>query len=540
MNGFSGIITAGAPADLRRTYGVYNQKFPRDKADRADENYDVMLDGVVLNAAALRARLGTETMADTLIALWEEQQERMLSALQGSFVLCLWDKRRERVFVTGDRLCKRPMYYFRQGNRLFFSSRVLELTALLAENGLRPAYNHVGFAMMAAAGQLYDHFTYLQDVYCLRPYEYLLCEHGEAGVRGGEEIPAEARGTEAELLERFDGLFREAVRLQFEKNIEGGYRQIASLSGGMDTRSTAMMGRELGYALDQTFCYSQSGAMDETIARRLAGMLSAPFLFYPLDGGEFLLRPEEHGRRNECQMSYGGATGALSVSERLELDSAGIIHTGSFGGEIMTGIYGAEPDRKPENPFSGEAGREFALCLPDCPAQSRMNIYQLLRGCLNFMRMFEDRAEPLSPFLQEDVYEFMRTVPVAMRKRRAFYVHWMQRYLPNRLVTTYCKTRVDTPFLFQFGWQLCADRLIRLLHIRTYEMHPFQDWYDGNADLRTKLSELVEKYGRNTLPEDIREPLLRQCASGKAVPVMYGLSGLLAAWLTDEARDRGA
>lgn len=534
MRGFSGILKSEERPCLQRSYGQYNRKFPEDKANRCDEAYDIMFDGVLLNASQLRREYGKQKLDELLAAMWEAHGIGMLSRLKGSYVLSLWDKAGDTVVISGDRLNKRPLYYHFSGNTVFFSSRYLDLTALLAENGIFPAYSHAAFAMLSSIGQLYEQFTPLQEVYCLRPFEYLICQNGKIELAGGECSVEESTASAEELLEQFDMLFADAVCLQYEKNVECGYEQVTSLSGGMDTRSVALMGQRLGYTLDRSFCYCQSGAADEKIARKLAEKLDVPFEFLPLDGGAFLLRAEDHGRRNECLISYGGSTGALTMAESMPMESVGIIHSGIFGGEIMASIFRADDARRPMVALTGPAREEFYRLLQPNLTHGHMELRLLMRGCLNFVRMFESRAEVISPFMDEDVYAFLKTVPFEMRKARMFYSRWMRRKIPNSLPTTYYRVPMNAPkLLLEFVPRFLARVPI---YMKSYDMHPMQQWYDQQPELRRGMEALADKYSQNALPEEIRVSLLEQCHCGEPRRIMYGVSALLAAWLTEEAQ----
>ena len=77
------------------------------------------------------------------------------------------------------------------------------------------------------------------------------------------------------------------------------------------------------------------------------------------------------------------------------------------------------------------------------------------------------------------------------------------------------------------------------LRLKGFDMHPMQRWYDEQPALREGLQRLTEHYAHNHLPEEIRRPLLEQAASADPMKIMYALTGLLAAWLTEEAQKEG-
>src|SRR5690606_29863601 len=91
--------------------------------------------------------------------------------------------------------------------------------------------------------------------------------------------------SEKEAIDEIDKRFRDAVELAFEKDKEYGYKHIATLSGGLDSRMTVWVAHELGYSNQLNLTFSQSNYLDETIAKEIAIELKHEWLFKALDNG---------------------------------------------------------------------------------------------------------------------------------------------------------------------------------------------------------------------------------------------------------------
>lgn len=63
-------------------------------------------------------------------------------------------------------------------------------------------------------------------------------------------------------------LFSNTVRLEFEKDVEYGYKHIVTLSGGLDSCITALLAHKLGYVNQLNFTFSQSDYLDEKILKK--------------------------------------------------------------------------------------------------------------------------------------------------------------------------------------------------------------------------------------------------------------------------------
>src|SRR3954469_13201689 len=107
-----------------------------------DRTIAVVMNGEIYNYLDvrddLRARghtLATQSDTEVLVHLYEEHGERMVDHLRGMFAFAIWDERRRRLFLGRDRAGKKPLFWARRGDRVWFAS---EVRALFADPELRP------------------------------------------------------------------------------------------------------------------------------------------------------------------------------------------------------------------------------------------------------------------------------------------------------------------------------------------------------------------------------------------------------------------
>ena len=148
--------------------------------------------------------------------------------------------------------------------------------------------------------------------------------------------------TEDEIIKEIDNRFKEAVAAEYDKDLEYGYRHVATLSGGLDSRMNVTYAKKLGYQNLLNITFSQSDYPDELIAKRIATDYGYEFLFFSFDNGNYLKDIEKPVSMNDGLIFYAGSAHVLSVISLLEWDQSGLLH-GGLAGEIFKGALLSEP-----------------------------------------------------------------------------------------------------------------------------------------------------------------------------------------------------
>jgi asparagine synthase (glutamine-hydrolysing) len=103
-----------------------------------DESGDVVavMNGEIYNHAELQAELEARghrfaSRVDTAVIphLYAEHGTDMFERLRGMFAIALWDRRRRRLVLARDRVGKKPLFWARRGDRVWFASTVRALLA---------------------------------------------------------------------------------------------------------------------------------------------------------------------------------------------------------------------------------------------------------------------------------------------------------------------------------------------------------------------------------------------------------------------------
>lgn len=477
MKGITGRLAAGQAPVCR--YAAHNVKFEAEKVCAENERYLVHFDGILLNHAK---PVQDGERFEMLTGLYEQYGAEMTAHLKGQYNLVIRDKLGQKTLVTNDLLSRRPMYYCVQEKCLFYAAGYNDLLELLGEENAPLSFSAEAVERMALTGALGGTQTYVKEASYLAAYQTIVFDerNGSTEMVTVQPLAAPSASTTEEAAAVFDRLFTAAVKAQFDKNIEYGYDQRMALSGGMDSRACLLKAVACGYDREITcVTYSQTGSIDENVSRQIAFDNRLDYVFYPMDAAVFMTRLQDAMRCNECQQSSIGSTGARTMARLLDQTRSGIMHVGLCGGELMGDLVTAQGSGMRSLlmrlGLAGTEGMQFAL-------DSREYLDHL-RACQNFTQMFLDGCETVSPFMDEDVVQFVRGVEPALLYRRSLYREWMKKYIPNPYPTTYFCGPITISPVREAGVKLANALVKRVFGVSKRDMNPMELWLKTRPDI---------------------------------------------------------
>jgi len=204
-----------------------------------DGSVQVVFNGEIYNFRRLRHELEGlghrfETRSDTEVLShgWEEWGEGVVDRLEGMFAFAVWDERTGTLFIARDRAGQKPVFLYRDRDRLAFAS---EIKSLLALPGADAALDPSAFPLYLAYGYVPQPRTFYRRVQALPPATWLRVDVDS----GREEMERywrldfseRWRGGIDSAAERLRDLMEAAVERRLIADVPLG----AFLSGGMDS-----------------------------------------------------------------------------------------------------------------------------------------------------------------------------------------------------------------------------------------------------------------------------------------------------------------
>jgi len=201
-------------------------------------NYAAFLSTLKAQGHVFRSLTDTEV----ILHLYEEVGlEETLRSMNGMFAFGLWDKTKGRLYLVRDRLGIKPLYYYRQDERVAFAS---EMKAFFGLTAFRPALREEAVAEHLLFTRPPGNKTLLEGVFEVRPGSYVEIGGGEVREHSYyhlSDIPERRNVSEREALEQFDFLLGQSIRRRLVSDVPVG----VFLSGGLDSSILSVKTAEL-------------------------------------------------------------------------------------------------------------------------------------------------------------------------------------------------------------------------------------------------------------------------------------------------------
>jgi asparagine synthase (glutamine-hydrolysing) len=222
-----------------------------------DGSIQVVFNGEIYNFHELRRDLEgrghsfrTHSDTEVLVHLYEDEGDRLVERLRGMFTFALWDRTRRRLLLARDRLGIKPLYVYRDANRLLFAS---ELKAILACPGVprevRPEAleDYLAFGMVPGDGSIFRGIEKLPPAHVLAARADDL--HAAPRRYWRLRVEPDPKPTAEEWRDAVRAKVNEAVRLHMIADVPVG----AFLSGGLDSSVVVAAGTAAGATPLRTF-----------------------------------------------------------------------------------------------------------------------------------------------------------------------------------------------------------------------------------------------------------------------------------------------
>jgi asparagine synthase (glutamine-hydrolysing) len=227
-----------------------------------DESLQIVFNGEIYNFIELREELKSfghrfRTLSDTevIVHAYEQWGMNCLHHFNGMFAFAIWDKQKHELFLARDHLGIKPLYYTTIGDRLVFAS---EIKALLQVPGCHREMDIHALAELFSFRSVPSPKTLFKNIFKLPPGHRILATKKSVQISRYWNWAPQLRKNwrERELIEEYQTLLEDAVRLQLRSDVPLGLY----LSSGIDSGALLAIMSQYSSGPVQAFTIGFEGA----------------------------------------------------------------------------------------------------------------------------------------------------------------------------------------------------------------------------------------------------------------------------------------
>lgn len=486
------------------SWNVLN-KYMDDKLFYQNDDFVILLDGVILNKRDLMAQLKTDSWADAVCCMIR-QDPRWFQSLRGVFSGAVLDKHTNIWSCFTDQ-CGAHLLMTYENNQVFAcGSQVNYFSDWMTCNGIKKEINPEWQQDILTCGYMRENYSVLSGVNRVFPgcvYRY----QAESGIGKEESYYQVTKKNRIHIsaedaIAKLDETFHQAIRRIIEKDREYGYRTVVDISGGLDSRMNAAVAAQEGGSQVFGLTYAQRGSDDQMISQQVASTLGLEQLFYPMDGGNFMKEVDDLIFMNNGFNDYFGITAGKYLLSLLDKKTFGIEIWGLLGDIYEGGMssdYSKELDWKYDR--FHRSHRFPAGGVPSHPHAYEDNeiMWFYVRGMLAGMNtglIRQNYVEPVTPYGDVEFMNLCFSLSEQLRFDEHIYRQWMIERYPEMANIRYSGTGVrvmpgnqdDLPVRLRYHSRRLYSKLFGTKD--SWSMNPIASWYQHNADFR----EYIETY----------------------------------------------
>jgi asparagine synthase (glutamine-hydrolysing) len=255
----------------------------RQPMTSCDSRYFIVYNGEVYNFKELKKELeelgvSFRTSSDTEVVLYSyiHWGTKCLDKFNGMFAFAVWDNQRKELFMARDRFGKKPLYYYKDTDRLTFAS---ELSALICDGDVPRKTSYEALNSYLALGYILSPLTMYKDIFKLECSTYMIVSDSGKTVRKSrywnyaDQFRIKTKLGEDDIAANVLSLLRNAVRKRMVSDVPIG----AFLSGGIDSSSVSSIMKKYHEGQLHTFSmgFDQSSYSEIRDARSAADWIGS-------------------------------------------------------------------------------------------------------------------------------------------------------------------------------------------------------------------------------------------------------------------------
>ncbi|MDD3078939.1 MAG: asparagine synthase-related protein [Paludibacter sp.] len=425
---------------------------------------------------------------------------KLLNEFNGNYCGFFFNKDTRKFIAFNNHTATQKIFYYKNESYLIVSTDLFTLSKTLDLLKLSKTLDRLGTYFLLTCGFMQENHTLIDEVKQLNAGEYLHGDQESFLVERYFNLNEIEYSTQKyqKTIDNLDCIFKESVKAEFEFDKIRNLNSQTTLSGGLDSRMTALIGHELGYNKQHLINFSQEKYADHIIANQISDHYKLELQHINITE-KSLNYIDETVLVNDGLTSYLNSSLLFEVLPQITINRIGLLHTGLLGDAIL-GSYLTNKQNVLAKPTNGNYSNillnkinyEIEKNIKKYKSEEIYKFYNRgFNGINNGCQYYNLTTESISPFLYPEFISYALSIPRDLRYKERIYIDWI-----NNLHKPY------TQFIWEnIGGKPTNNQILKLLY-RTRRaivkrlpiksmwkssMNPEQEWYNENIYIQNNL-----------------------------------------------------
>lgn len=534
----------------------FSNRFAKDKLYYSDEQYDIIVDGIIINKKLLLEEHRFSKFEELFIEA--SKNHDFVKQFFGPFTFVVIDKKKKECFSAANQTGDTSVFYFYQKRTdvIYLSNNFNELLPFIEERTLNEESAHY----LLTFGTIINSGTIVKEINRVHAGRALFIKEGKCSIGRYHkfDFSNKIKISFEEAIEQIDIRFKESVELCIEKDKEYGYNKMfTELSAGLDSRMVNWIAKSCFKASINALSFSQSNSDEQKYALLVARHLGIPIYYRPLDDLGFIKDIDNIVKEEFGLAFYCGVSCCKEVFNFINWDDLGLLHTGQIGDIVISAFLPRDYNQIDINykRYSNVIPLRYFPDISEYKTQEEYLFYTRAVGALSTHYLTANYTYAVSPFLNPDFIQYCISLPDSYRSKHKLYWAWVDRRYPEAGKIPCSRTRKYSGIGFKhatqsffrvfsrkmtvFMWKAAHKLRLVKSSVSANNMNPYAYWYETNYEFR----EFVDTYYYNNISFATKFPRIKEDLSvmyesgdvfGKLMTI--SLLSTLKAYLTDDRK----
>ncbi|MDQ3190547.1 MAG: asparagine synthase (glutamine-hydrolyzing) [Bacteroidota bacterium] len=212
-----------------------------------DKGCHIIFNGEIFNYVELRNDLikkglvfSTETDTEVILKIYQEYGESGFGKFNGMWSFIIFDSINYRIVVSRDRFSIKPLYFYKQGDKFYFSSEIKQLLPLIDKVNVN---KNTLYAYLRQSLVDHNDETFFDKISKIPAKHNFIIDlnTGKTELVKYWDYEINKFSGEVDFIELFRELFIDSVRIRLRSDVKVG----GLLSGGLDSSAITLIANEI-------------------------------------------------------------------------------------------------------------------------------------------------------------------------------------------------------------------------------------------------------------------------------------------------------